>query len=151
MAYESCQSEPKAPRTPSCSNGSPYNCHDRTLGPQNKENIPKTHSWPTPRPQGDGDLTFHTYQGRSPSQRSLLGVPLQQGRSFPMSPQSKPFTLARVVSSDNEGEVAPEDVLHSSKEDEMPKIFLTDKPGASTPNSLSRRTAADCPHRPRKA
>ena len=49
-------------------------------------------------------------------------MPLQQGRSFPLNPHSRPFTPANVVPSegDSEGEVAPEDVLHSScKEDEM--------------------------------
>ena len=34
------------------------------------------HSLPTPTAQRDGNLTFHTYQGRPPAQRSLLEVPL---------------------------------------------------------------------------
>ena len=116
-----------------------------TPGPQNKEKIPKTHSWPNPKIQGNCNPTSHAYQDRPPAQRPPLEIPLHQSTRFPLNPHSKPFTSASVAPSEeaSESKAATKDVLHSPyKQDNMHIISLTNKPRASTPDSLSRRTAS---------
>ena len=119
---------------------------DHLASAQSEQPAPKTRKT-SPRPNPGPPPEF---RGTATSLSTPTRIVLQlrglswKCRSFPLNTHSRPFTPASVASSegDSKGEAAPEDVLHSPyEEDKMHKISPTDRPGASTLNSLSKQTA----------